>query len=78
MKVLEPVASKCLMPQDCKHVEDEASVLFNWLSPEPGMMPCPGLHAVVSQQYLLTEGLGGKLHFRAGRAEPQWICPVSP
>lgn len=29
IKVLEPVASNCLLPQDCKHVEDEASVLLN-------------------------------------------------
>lgn len=41
-KVLEPVASSCLLPQDCTCVEDEASVFFNGLSPEPGAMPSPG------------------------------------
>lgn len=46
IKVLEPVASNCLLPQDCKHVEDEASVLVNWLSPAPGTSPEP--HIVVS------------------------------
>lgn len=48
IKVLEPLASNCLLPQDCKCVKDETRVLFNWLTPEPGTMPAQGLHAVVS------------------------------
>lgn len=40
-EVLEPVASNCLLPQDCPCAEEEASVLFNWLSLEPGTVPSP-------------------------------------
>lgn len=66
IKILEPVASNCCH----RCVEDEASVLFNWLSPEPDTMSSP----VSTRSGFLIESDNGRtqgqttVHGQVGRA----------